>query len=75
MCKDIDANIYAYAKVCVRVCVCVCVAHNITVTEKGFSTQPLNPQGLVAKARREMKQRMHFIRGRSHSPINISIQK
>lgn len=40
--------------------VCVCVTHNITVTGKAFSTQPLNPQGLVAKARKRNEAKNAF---------------
>lgn len=48
---------------CMYVClrwVCVCIAHNITVTEKAFGTQPVNPQGLVAKGRNRNKAKNAF---------------
>lgn len=46
--------------VCVPTWVCVYIAHNITVTEKGFGTQPVNPQGLVAKGRKRNKAKNAF---------------
>lgn len=36
------------------------VAHNTAVTEKAFSTQPLNPRGLVAKARKRNEAKNAF---------------
>ena len=38
----------------------MCIAHNITVTEKAFGTQPVNPQGLVAKGRNRNKAKNAF---------------
>lgn len=48
------------ARVCVCARLCVYIAHNITVREKAFGTEPLNPQGLVAKGRKRNKAKNAF---------------
>lgn len=59
MCKDIYANIYAYANVWVHMCVYVCVTHNTAATERLQHTT-FKPLRLPTKARKRNEAKNAF---------------